>query len=112
MVRDLALPVEIIGAPTLREADGLALSSRNAYLSPAERNTAGRLNVILKDAIAHARLGDLPAAETWAVTALQDAGFVSVDYVAIRDAQSLAPIAGLEQPARIPSPPPSWARHG
>jgi pantoate--beta-alanine ligase len=105
MVRDLALPVEIIGAPTLRETDGLALSSRNAYLSPAERNTAGRLNVILKDAIAHARQsdqrGDLRAAEAWAVQALQNAGFDSVDYVAIRDAQTLAPITDLERPARI-----------
>jgi pantoate--beta-alanine ligase len=101
MVRDLALPVEIIGSPTLREADGLALSSRNAYLSPAERSTAGRLNVILKDAAARARLGDLRAAEVWAVQALEAAGFVSVDYVAIRDAETLAPIADLERPARI-----------
>ena len=101
MVRDLALPVEIIGAPTLREADGLALSSRNAYLSAGERKTASRLNVVLKEAIARARQGDIGAAESWAVQALRDAGFDPVDYVAIRDAQSLAPVTSLERPARI-----------
>lgn len=101
MTRDLALPVEIIGSPTLREADGLALSSRNAYLDPQERKIAGRLNVILKDAIARARQGDLGGAETWAVKALKDAGFDPVDYVAIRDAQTLEPIRTLERPARI-----------
>ncbi|HEY2010679.1 MAG TPA: pantoate--beta-alanine ligase [Rhizomicrobium sp.] len=101
MVSDLALPVEIIGSSTLREADGLAMSSRNAYLSPPERNIAGRLNVILKDGAAHARRGDLRAAENWAVEALKEAGFDPVDYVAIRDAESLAPITTLERPARI-----------
>jgi pantoate--beta-alanine ligase len=101
MVRDLDLPVEIIGAPTLREADGLALSSRNAYLDPEERKIAGRLNLILKDAIACARKGDLRAAEAGAVKALRDVGFDPVDYVAIRDAQTLAPVATLQRPARI-----------
>ena len=101
MVRDLALPVEIVGAPTLREPDGLALSSRNAYLSPTERNTAGQLNVILKDAIVRARAGDLHAAEAWAEKALEEAGFNSVDYVAIRDAETLAPVTILARPARI-----------
>lgn len=101
MVRDLALPVEIIGSPTLREADGLAMSSRNAYLSPTERKIAGRLNAILKDAIARARQCDLSAAEDWAAKALKEAGFDPVDYVAIRDAESLAPITTLERPARI-----------
>ena len=101
MVRDLALPVTIIGAPTLREADGLALSSRNAYLSPPERVTAGQLNVILKEATLRARQGDIGAAEAWAVAALRDTGFDPVDYVAIRDAQTLAPIRALERPARI-----------
>jgi pantoate--beta-alanine ligase len=101
LVRDLGLPVEIIAAPTLREADGLAMSSRNAYLAPAERKIAARLNVILKDAIAQARKGDLSAAEAGAMRALKDAGFDSVDYVAIRDAATLAPIADLKQPARI-----------
>lgn len=101
MVRDLALPVEIIGAPTLREADGLALSSRNAYLSAEERKVAARLNLILKDAIGRARQGDIGAAESWASQALKEAGFVSVDYVAIRDAVTLAPVTELERPARI-----------
>jgi len=101
LVRDLALPVTIIGAPTLREPDGLAMSSRNAYLSAAERQVAGRLNVILGDAAAQARLGDLRGAEARAIEALWAAGFNHVDYVAIRDAQTLDHIVALERPARI-----------
>ncbi len=102
LVRDLALPVEIIAAPTLREADGLALSSRNAYLSREERKVAGRLNAVLKQAIAAARSGtDLRAVEGSAVDALWKAGFDHVDYVAIRDAANLGHIADLARPARI-----------
>jgi pantoate--beta-alanine ligase len=101
MVRDLGLPVEIVGAPTLREPDGLALSSRNGYLSPDERRVAGRLNVVLKDAIVRARQGDLRGAEAWAIRTLRESGFDSVDYAAIRDAQTLAPATSLERPARI-----------
>ena len=80
LVADLALPVEIVGAPILREADGLAMSSRNAYLTPAQRAVAGRMNVILRGAT------DPDAAKR----ALLDAGFDSVDYVAIRDGRILA----------------------
>jgi pantoate--beta-alanine ligase len=101
LVRDLALPVEIAGVPTLREADGLALSSRNAYLSLEERKIAGQLNQILNQAVAHARSDDLRAAEAQAIEALWKAGFSHVDYVAIRDAQTLAHITALERPARI-----------
>ncbi len=101
LVRDLALPVAIIGAPTLRESDGLAMSSRNAYLSTDERKIAGALNRILKDAIAQARTGDLRAAEAVAIKALWAAGFSHVDYVAIRDAESLDHITKLDRPARI-----------
>jgi pantoate--beta-alanine ligase len=102
LVRDLGLPTEIIGVPTLRESDGLAMSSRNAYLGAEERRGAGRLNAILKDAISLARAGgDLRAAEAAGVEALWAAGFDHVDYVAIRDAQSLDHIVSLERPARI-----------
>jgi pantoate--beta-alanine ligase len=102
LVRDLMLPVTIIAAPTLRESDGLAMSSRNAYLSADERRIAARLNVILKGAIAQARnTGDLRAAEAGAIDALWKAGFNHVDYVAIRDAETLDHIAALDRPARI-----------
>jgi pantoate--beta-alanine ligase len=102
LVRDLALPVEIMAAPTLREADGLAMSSRNAYLSAEERQVAGQLNLVLKQAVAAARgNGDLRAVEGAAVEALWKAGFSQVDYVAIRDAASLDHITNLERPARI-----------
>ena len=102
LVRDLGLPIRIIGAPTLREADGLALSSRNAYLGTDERKIAASLNVILKDAIATARsTGDLRATEAAAIEALWNAGFTHVDYVAIRDAENLGHITALERPARI-----------
>lgn len=102
LVRDLALPVEIIGSPTLRESDGLALSSRNAYLGAEQRRIAGRLNAILSDAVSLARAsGDLRGAEATAIEALWTAGFDHVDYVAIRDAESLDHIVSLERPARI-----------
>ena len=102
LVRDLALPVEIMTAPTLREADGLAMSSRNAYLSAEERQVAGQLNLVLKQAVAAARgNGDLRAVEGAAVEALWKAGFSQVDYVAIRDAATLDHITNLERPARI-----------
>jgi pantoate--beta-alanine ligase len=102
LVRDLALPVEIMAAPTLREADGLAMSSRNAYLSAEERQVAGQLNLVLKQAVAAARgSGDLRAVEGAAVEALWKAGFSQVDYVAIRDAATLGHITNLERPARI-----------
>ncbi len=102
LVRDLGLAVEIVGAPTLREADGLAMSSRNAYLSADERKIACELNVILKGAISGARAGgDLRATEAQAIEALWAAGFTHVDYVAIRDAESLDHISALDRPARI-----------
>jgi pantoate--beta-alanine ligase len=102
LVRDLALPITITGAPTEREPDGLALSSRNAYLSAQDRKIAASLNVILKDAIAKAQtFGHLRAAEAIAIEALWKAGFSHVDYVAIRDAETLDRITALERPARI-----------
>jgi pantoate--beta-alanine ligase len=102
LAADLGLPTAIIGAPILREADGLAMSSRNAYLAPGERIVAGNLNKVLQRAGSRARGGEaLRAAEAGAVAELNQAGFDSVDYVAIRDAQTLAPVADLSRPARI-----------
>jgi pantoate--beta-alanine ligase len=102
LTRDLGLPIEIVGAAILREADGLAMSSRNAYLSPEERKIAGYLNVVLKEAVAKLRLGEaIAAAEGVAKQVLFDAGFAKVDYVAVRDAQTLGEIKDLSAPARI-----------
>jgi pantoate--beta-alanine ligase len=102
MARDLDIPVEIAGCPTVREHDGLAMSSRNAYLSADERRIAGRLNHIIHDAIKAAHNGDaIAAVEQEAARHLVAAGFTSVDYITLRDAETLAPIADLSRPVRI-----------
>jgi len=103
-VRDLDLPVEIVGAPTERDGWGLALSSRNAYLSETELETARRLNGILAEAGVHASSGrPLPGVEREAYAALLKAGFDRVDYVAIRHAEDLTPFRNdiVDAPARI-----------
>ena len=88
MVRDLDLPVEILGGPIIREPDGLAMSSRNVYLTAAQRPIAGKLNGILKNLAASTKPRE--AAEAEAEAALLSAGFTHVDYATIRDADSLA----------------------
>jgi pantoate--beta-alanine ligase len=103
-VRDLDLPIDIVGAPTERDGWGLALSSRNAYLSEQELAVARRLNGVLAEACARASAGEsVEAVEAAATTALLDAGFASVDYVAIRGANDLQPFANdiVDAPARI-----------
>jgi len=93
MAADLALPVEIVGYPTVREADGLALSSRNAYLSPAERQAAPRLYRALTAAAVQIHRGEAPdEAIAASAQSLAEAGF-RVDYLALRNAESLAPVA-------------------
>ena len=90
MASDLDLPVEIVGAPTVREQDGLARSSRNAYLSEAERIVAGRLNVVIADmARALADGAEAQAAEAAARAALADIGVTDIDYVEARGAEDL-----------------------
>lgn len=104
MAADLDLPVAIEGCPIVREADGLALSSRNAYLSAEERKRAPALYRALQTVAARVREGGVGAAKTAeaeASHALLAAGFDKVDYIAVRDAASLTPIASLNAPARI-----------
>jgi pantoate--beta-alanine ligase len=92
LCRDLDLPVDIVGAPTVRDAHGLAMSSRNAYLGAAELGVARRLNVILRDAAAALADGrDESSVTAKAAAALLEAGFDRVDYVAARESLTLAP---------------------
>ncbi len=98
MVRDFDLPIEIIGAPTVREADGLALSSRNAYLSPEERAAAPELHRQLQ---AIAASSDPDAAIEAAKAKLTDIGFGKIDYIALRDANTLGPISDTTHAKRL-----------
>jgi pantoate--beta-alanine ligase len=102
LVKDLDLPLEILSVPTIREPDGLALSSRNAYLNPEQRKIAAHLNRALRAAGDAVKSGTpIAQAESQGAAALLNAGFHRVDYVAIRDAETLAPINALERPARV-----------
>lgn len=102
VVADLDLPVRILAAPTLREADGLALSSRNAYLDEAQRAIAPVLYRTLRDLAGRAEQGDaLRALETAGQDALIAAGFDAVDYVAFRDGNSLDAVDRLEGGVRL-----------
>lgn len=107
MARDLDLVLPragaIHGVATVREADGLAMSSRNAYLSPGDRRRAAALPTAMREAVA--RIGDgADVVRTLAALekALLGGGFASVDYAELADADSLAPLAHLgERPARL-----------
>ncbi|HVZ13353.1 MAG TPA: pantoate--beta-alanine ligase [Bauldia sp.] len=102
MVADLGFPVEIVGVPTMREADGLALSSRNAYLSPADRAKAPRLHAALVAAAEAIRYGTTPdVALSGAQSKLTAVGF-RVDYVKMRNAETLAPVKDADkEPKRL-----------
>ena len=93
MVADLGLPVDVIGVPTVRDADGLALSSRNAYLSPEDRRRALALPAALQEAAERIGGGEkVGPALARAKQALVDAGFLKIDYVALVDAATLEPL--------------------
>ncbi len=102
MAADLDLPVRIVGVPTQRDADGLALSSRNAYLSPEERRAARALPRALVEAAQSIGGGaDVAKALDRARKALAAAGFDQIDYVELRDDETLASVTSLGRPARL-----------
>lgn len=102
MILDLALPVAIVGVPTVRDADGLALSSRNAYLAPADRARALSLIAGLRAARDRHAAGERdPAALVAAARAIIVPAVDRVDYVEVRDADGLAPLARVDRPAVI-----------
>ena len=101
MARDLDIPCAIVGCPPCAQHDG-SPASRNAYLSADERRIAARLNMVLHETIKAVRAGEpIARAEADAGRHLLAAGFSSVDYVALRNADTLAPIGDLGAPARI-----------
>lgn len=98
MVEDLAMPVEVVRAPLIREADGLALSSRNTYLSPEDRTRALALSRALAQAM-RAYLAGERSAERLLAAARSELAGVDLEYLELRDADTLAPVANLHAPA-------------
>lgn len=102
MVRDFDLPIEIIGHPTIRDADGLALSSRNSYLTAGERPVAAQLYQTLTNCAAAIRAGaDIATTLVTAQDELIHAGFTTVDYLTICDSLTLSPVTDITGPTRL-----------
>lgn len=101
-VADLDMPIAIVGVPTERAADGLALSSRNAYLSATERAIAPTLNRAMRHAAERIVAGEAVAASlTAAKDTLSAAGFGPIDYVELIHAETLEPLCNFVTPARM-----------
>ena len=102
LVDDLNMPLKLIASPTVREKDGLALSSRNAYLSDKERAIAPALYAVISEAAAKVAAGTpFTVVTTDATESLAGAGFTKVDYVEIRDAATLSAAVSPGKPLRI-----------
>jgi pantoate--beta-alanine ligase len=102
MAGDLDLGVKVIGSRTVRERDGLAMSSRNVYLSPEERRAAPVLYRAMKESAGRLRAGDdVEAAMAGGAQLIAGAGF-TLDYFEARHAETLAPVASVRDgPTRI-----------
>jgi len=96
MVRDLSMPIDVVGGPLIRDEDGLALSSRNAYLSPDERRRA----LSLHRALFGIRDGTETAAHHRLAVARDVLDVDRIDYLSIVDAESLQPLDTIDRPAR------------
>lgn len=104
LTADLDLPVEIVGAPTQRADDGLALSSRNAYLTAEQRKIAPVLHQVLQALLKRLRSGEsVAAAESIGLDALARGGFEAIDYVEVRDPVTLTRLGPgpAEGPVRV-----------
>jgi pantoate--beta-alanine ligase len=100
MVQDLNIPVEILGGKTIREADGLALSSRNIYLLPKERHLAPEIHHVLKWCAGHFGKEPLAHVLNAARIRLESFGFV-IDYLELREAVTLKPVEAITAPCRL-----------
>ena len=102
LTRDLDIPVRIEGVPTHREPDGLAMSSRNAYLSPAERAIAPALYRVMQEiALELHRGADAAPLLKKGIEDIVTVGFASVDYLELRAADDLSALPRLDRPARL-----------
>jgi pantoate--beta-alanine ligase len=102
VVRDLDIPAGIEGVPTMRESDGLALSSRNVYLTPEQRAVAPVLHRTLTEMARRIESGeDAAAVAADGLAILRRAGFTAIDYLDVADAETLAPLEPLGRPGRI-----------
>ena len=102
MARDLDLGVKVVGSPTVRERDGLAMSSRNLYLSPEERRAAPELYRMMRESAGRMRAGnDIGAVMAGGAELFAGAG-IRLDYLEVRHAETLAPVTSVkDEPARI-----------
>jgi len=102
MVRDLSFPIDVVGCPTVRELDGLAMSSRNAYLSPVQREAAGCLFLALSEAAEMARGGERDAARLVAAMAREIGATpeARIDYAAVVDEERFEEVGTISGPAR------------
>ncbi|OIQ31470.1 MAG: pantoate--beta-alanine ligase [Alphaproteobacteria bacterium MedPE-SWcel] len=102
MARDLDIPINVVGCPTVRDASGLALSSRNARLSRSALKVAGQLNPMMEAAATRLRAGEpWGPLQTEISAALTELGFSAVEYIDLRRSDDLSALEGLSAPARM-----------